>query len=362
MTRALLAHMPETEASTGRWVRRGRNIIIDIAGLKAGRASVAANEQAAAPLRAAQYRIAPPDSEHFEVLDFEGPGWEGEVSRTSAEYIRWVQQSLNKISAAGLVVDGISGTMTRAAVKSFQSRMGLAIDGIVGPITEAALLKAGATTPPGNAAPGIVVPQPIPWGPPSSTSSLRNAIVRTTLQERQRWRNGALMEWDDAAFNILVDYWKNGIGLNDSDARNYADRLVHWSAAFISWVMVRSGARPYFTPSSYHSTYIAAAYQNQLQRSSNPIKAYTVRQVAPRPGDLVCTTYPSSTGTRPPADLPLVRPQTSGYHCDIVVQAAPGQLTAMGGNVGNTVGMKTLSIDANGLVKQPRYFGMIRVG
>lgn len=73
----------------------------------------------------------------------------GEVNRSSAEYIRWVQTSLNRLQGAGLAVDGISGPLTRAAVRTFQASRGLAVDGIVGPITEGALMSAGADPPPG---------------------------------------------------------------------------------------------------------------------------------------------------------------------------------------------------------------------
>ena len=72
------------------------------------------------------------------------------ISRSSKEYIRWVQQSLNQILGLRLVVDGISGTQTRSAIRSFQQRQGLVVDGIVGPQTEGALIAAGAGQPPGS--------------------------------------------------------------------------------------------------------------------------------------------------------------------------------------------------------------------
>ena len=74
--------------------------------------------------------------------------WEGEVSRSSSTYVRWVQQSLNQVQGSGLAVDGIKGPKTTAAVRLFQQRRGLTVDGIVGPITEAALVAAGAARPP----------------------------------------------------------------------------------------------------------------------------------------------------------------------------------------------------------------------
>lgn len=75
-------------------------------------------------------------------------GSAGEVDRKSREYIRWVQASLNKMLGLQLAVDGISGSKTRSAIRSFQEQYGLAVDGIVGENTEKALIKAGAGQPP----------------------------------------------------------------------------------------------------------------------------------------------------------------------------------------------------------------------
>ena len=68
--------------------------------------------------------------------------------RTDSAYIRWVQDSLNRIMGLRLAVDGIKGTQTKSAVRSFQQQRGLTADGIVGPQTEAALVFAGAGAPP----------------------------------------------------------------------------------------------------------------------------------------------------------------------------------------------------------------------
>jgi peptidoglycan hydrolase-like protein with peptidoglycan-binding domain len=76
------------------------------------------------------------------------------VSRTSKAYIKWVQESLNSIMGLTLSTDGDLGTKTRSAIRSFQQNKagfkGANIDGKVGPATEAALIKAGATSPPGT--------------------------------------------------------------------------------------------------------------------------------------------------------------------------------------------------------------------
>lgn len=51
------------------------------------------------------------------------------------------QALLNRKSGAGLTVDGIFGSKTKAAVKNFQRSNGLAVDGIVGPQTWKALFR-----------------------------------------------------------------------------------------------------------------------------------------------------------------------------------------------------------------------------
>jgi hypothetical protein len=66
------------------------------------------------------------------------------VSNDSVPYIKWVQESLNKILNLKLLVDGDNGKNTRDAIKRFQSDNGLQQVGYVGPKTEAALIKANA--------------------------------------------------------------------------------------------------------------------------------------------------------------------------------------------------------------------------
>ena len=65
--------------------------------------------------------------------------WEREADRSSPDYIRWVQSSLNRAEGLRLAVDGILGPATRSAIRNFQQRQGLSVDGIVGPQTEARL-------------------------------------------------------------------------------------------------------------------------------------------------------------------------------------------------------------------------------
>ena len=56
-----------------------------------------------------------------------------------SEYIRWVQDCLNRTFGLQLPLTGVLGRETRSAIRSFQKQQGLPVSGIVGPETEAAL-------------------------------------------------------------------------------------------------------------------------------------------------------------------------------------------------------------------------------
>jgi outer membrane protein OmpA-like peptidoglycan-associated protein len=76
--------------------------------------------------------------EQYELLsEFEVSG-----SRKTPAYIKWLQTSLNQLLGLNLAADGIMGTNTRSAIRSFQRKNGLDPDGIVGVLTERALGKA----------------------------------------------------------------------------------------------------------------------------------------------------------------------------------------------------------------------------
>lgn len=64
---------------------------------------------------------------------------------TTDTFVRWVQYSLNRLLGTHLVIDGILGPATRAAIRAFQQLRGLTVDGIVGPRTETAM-RAATTT------------------------------------------------------------------------------------------------------------------------------------------------------------------------------------------------------------------------
>jgi hypothetical protein len=118
-----------------------------------------------------------------------------------------------------------------------------------------------------------------------------------------------------------------------------------WSAAFISYVMRTAGAGEGFPYAAAHATYVNAAL---AAPPGLRIRAERPEAYAPRPGDLICMGRAWSKGVRYD-DLPT---EFAG-HCDLVVDAVPGMLTVVGGNVGDAVTAKHVPVTANGTLATP---------
>ena len=180
-------------------------------------------------------------------LEFE---WESEIDRGSRDYIKWVQRSLNQLLGLNLAADGISGTMTRSAVRSFQTRYGLAVDGIVGPQTEVALIRAGASQPPG-ASPSLPVPY-TPWQSPAP--SLPDSSAPASKLSGEHWvqqfptskSTDSLAEPFRSKVNRFLDaLGRAGANIEITATRRPAERawLMHYA-----WMIAEEGLSPAAVP------------------------------------------------------------------------------------------------------------------
>lgn len=92
-----------------------------------------------------------PDNSRFNQSDNSAsagaPPENGQAATEGSEYNRWVQSTLNRVLGLNLPLDGIMGTTTRSAIRSFQKKQGLPVDGIVGPSTAQSLNAAGNAKP-----------------------------------------------------------------------------------------------------------------------------------------------------------------------------------------------------------------------
>lgn len=128
-----------------------------------------------------------------------------------------------------------------------------------------------------------------------------------------------------------------------------ADGDFAWSAAFVSYVMRIAGAGDRFPYARAHHEYIDAAKRVATGAARNLlITAERPEAYAPRVGDLICVARGSR---RPIYDSLPAGPFPA--HCDFVVDAQPGALSVIGGNVDDAVTLKHVPVGPDGRLTGP---------
>lgn len=157
---------------------------------------------------------------------------------------------------------------------------------------------------------------------------------KLAISEWKKWGKGQLKEGSPETMHLLRDYWKQGGGVNWSDQKMIDEA---WSAAFISYLMNKSGAGNNFKYSTSHSEYIRQAVKNRKENNNLSFKAFKPQEVKIDVGDLVC--YPRQSG--------VSYDKTGRYksHCDIITKVNKSEATAIGGNVSNSVSMSKIILN-----------------
>lgn len=220
------------------------------------------------------------------------------------------------------------------------------------------------------------------------------AIVRAACDEHRLWyhpfidrdgriaslavteaESGSLADDGLVAWQRVAGYWRQsgtlspmaalpgaqsclatpGERTTDNDCRAF---LIDnpWSAAFVSWIMVRAGVQG-FVRSPRHIDYIRAAYRGGT--AGTPYRLVDPALDKPAPGDLLCFLRDRSTALSHDG---LVKALGAGgadrwkSHCEVVVAANVGgdrTLYLVGGNVANAVVMRKLALDRTGRLVAP---------
>jgi hypothetical protein len=184
-------------------------------------------------------------------------------------------------------------------------------------------------------------------------SDFVNKLKDTAISEWNYWKNGQIKEGDPSTMERLREYWREGAGVKNWSDRQMTDEA--WSAAFISYLMKKSGAGSDWKYSPSHSTYIVDSIKNRKLNNDKPFKGYKPNEVKLQVGDLVGFARQSG-----------VNYDTTGSfssHTDIVVGIKNGIAETIGGNVGNSVTMTKVPLTADGkidLAKAPKYFVVIK--
>jgi hypothetical protein len=223
-------------------------------------------------------------------------------------------------------------------------------------------------------------PRPLPEPPLPYPPAARERMLRIALAEWAEWGGvvvapgqrppTARAESDPANFPRVLAYWRAVPQDEGAVARNrrlYAAALAgdpqgaalwqepFWSAAFVSYVMQAAGVdRREFPGDAAHAAYVDALIADATRfPATAPFLPRSPFEVPPRPGDLLCADRgrtPIRDWRERAADQGRFRPM----HCDIVVEAGPGYVDAIGGNVLDAVTRTRFPADASGyLLPEP---------
>jgi hypothetical protein len=222
--------------------------------------------------------------------------------------------------------------------------------------------------------------------PPPYPEQTRARMLRIVEGEWQDWGGrvldartrpisdddeGPVAEQDPAAFSKVLAYW-SAVGWTEVIARNKRaftlgepDRCSRgeiaaggramlwgcqpWSAAFLSYVLRATGIDAgEFPPAAAHWEYVDALLRESDRWGLRAtFLARELEAHAPVPGDIVCadrTRRPIATLDQRRREAGTPRPM----HCDIVIAAAPGEVTVVGGNVAQAVTAVRYPTDAAG--------------
>jgi hypothetical protein len=196
--------------------------------------------------------------------------------------------------------------------------------------------------------------KPIPESDVKATIlALARGEWETFGKQRVYWEDGAevikpvgLWEDDRLGSERVAEYWRVLDPGSELTGKDCADP---WSAAFISWVMIRAGVDPrQFTRSAAHRDYLKTI----IAHAGDPafrLRPRAPADYAPKPGDIICRGRGS---TREITDFRSL-PEDAELHCDIVVTNANGKLESIGGNVRQSVSLSERDVNAVGKLGAP---------
>ena len=182
-------------------------------------------------------------------------------------------------------------------------------------------------------------------------SRLAKKAISVAEQEFEEWNKDGkkIKEGDDLTFDRLKKYWEEGANTFWSKAKMINEA---WSAAFISYIMKKSGAGNDFKYSTSHSVYIRDAIKNRKENNKNPFKGFKPEEVSVKNGDIVCYARQIGVGYD----------TTGSYisHCDIVTDVKNNKAITVGGNVSNSVSKTEVDLDKENKILNDKYFVVIK--
>lgn len=173
-------------------------------------------------------------------------------------------------------------------------------------------------------------------------------------------RFGGMNETDASAAPLLREYWMTGAGLKDAAARAAIVERTAWSAASISFVVLRTlsgaGSTATFPRSAGHWQYVGAAIRNDFSQAPRPafygFPPFGDGSEPVQVGDIVGTPRTTALDDYADALKAAFRKKTDDQaypsHFDIVVAIEGSVASLVGGNVSNTVKRTKLDLQPDG--------------
>jgi len=210
---------------------------------------------------------------------------DSEVNRSSRNYIKWMQQSLNQIMGLKLAVDGDLGPQTRSAIRSFQQRQGLPVDGVVGPETKRALIAARRGRASTSQEPRAFTAFGFEWKPKWSNEMEFESVGNISGPDYLKWVQGSLNRLvgaglkvnglDSATYRNYVKMFQSIASLNsngkvDEKTQNALIKANHKNRDYVKWVqqaLIKTGIGVNLKPSGIMD-----------QKTINIIKSFQANQ------------------------------------------------------------------------------------
>ncbi len=147
-----------------------------------------------------------------------------------------------------------------------------------------------------------------------------------------------MQETDERFWQRVGDYRREAVGRKPTGR----DTDLPCSAAFVSWAVRQAGGEVRFPASASHSRYIRRPIRDRRREVADvPPRGFRPAERAPAVGDPICCAREFGIDSDR-------QPTTYKSHADVVVATAPGEVAAIGGNVGNSVAKRQLRADAVG--------------